>query len=73
MVVKTSFFLAIWRISQISSRSERGFSKDSGSACRIEAGTVWSISSSSVVTPRAVNIASISFGEGPMWRRFAKS
>jgi hypothetical protein len=47
--------------------------KSSGSACRSEAGTVSSISASSEAVPITANISAISAGDGPMWRRLAKS
>jgi hypothetical protein len=72
-VVKTLFFSATCRMCQMSSRSDLGLPKSSGSACRSEAGTVSSISASSEETPITSNISAISAGEGPMWRRFAKS
>jgi hypothetical protein len=36
-------------------------------------GTVSSISASRLAAPTAANISSISAGDGPMWRRLAKS
>ena len=40
---------------------------------RLASGTVWSISASRLSTPTAFSISAISAGDGPIWRRFAKS
>lgn len=45
-----------------------GRSRDSGSAERIDFGTVWSINASSDSAPIASSIASLSRAEGPIWR-----
>ncbi len=47
--------------------------QSSGADWRIERGTVSSTSASSEGAPTALSISSISAGDGPIWRRLAKS
>jgi hypothetical protein len=63
---------AIPRICASSSASDIG-AQSSARSCRIEAGTVSSISASRLSTPTTSSISAISAGEGPIWRRLAKS
>ena len=71
--VSTLFFFDTFRMWASSSDSDNGAPKSSGSACRIALGTVWSISASREGAPITASISFISAGEGPMWRRLAKS
>jgi len=71
--VKTLFFFATCLRNHSSSRSDLGLPKSSGFSWRRIFGTVWSMSSSRSFTPSTLNISCISAGEGPMWRRLAKS
>ena len=68
----TRFWPATSRISDSISRSDRA-GQSSVASWRIDTGTVCSISWSRLPTPTAFSISSISEGEGPMWRRLAKS
>jgi hypothetical protein len=66
------FFEATTRSRCSAPCSDSAGPKASGAA-RMSAGTVSSISASSEDAPTTASIAAISDGEGPMWRRLAKS
>jgi hypothetical protein len=67
------FFAATCRSRCSTPCSESAGPQSSGAAWRISAGTIRSISASRLPSPTTSSIAAISAGEGPMWRRLAKS
>ena len=66
--VKTWLRSASARSRAMASGSVMASSSSSGLSSRIDAGTAWSSSSSSVDSPRASSMWATSAADGPMWR-----